>query len=42
MRGRADADADAVAICHTVTRGLDADAPLRASGVEWLGDVPAH
>ena len=27
-------------IRQAVTRGLDADAPLRASGVEWLGDVP--
>ena len=31
------------AVIHrAVTRGLDADAPLKASGVEWLGDVPAH
>ena len=29
-------------IRQAVTRGLDEDAPLRASGVEWLGDVPAH
>ena len=27
-------------IRQAVTRGLDADAPLRASGVEWMGDVP--
>jgi type I restriction enzyme S subunit len=31
------------AIIHrTVTRGLDASAPLKPSGVEWLGEVPAH
>ncbi len=31
------------AIIHrAVTRGLDPDAPLKPSGVEWLGDVPAH
>ena len=31
------------AIIHrAVTRGLDADAPLKDSGVEWLGEVPAH
>ena len=27
---------------HAVTRGLDPDVPLKPSGVEWLGDVPAH
>lgn len=31
------------AIIHrAVTRGLDADAPLRPSGIPWLGDIPAH
>lgn len=31
------------AIIHrAVTRGLDPDVPLRPSGVEWLGEVPAH
>ena len=25
-----------------VTRGLDHNAPLKSSGVEWLGDVPEH
>ena len=31
------------AIIHrAVTRGLDPDVPLKASGVEWLGEVPAH
>ena len=29
-------------ISNTVTKGLDAHAPLKDSGVEWLGDVPAH
>ncbi len=29
-------------IHHAVTRGLDPDVRLKPSGVEWLGDVPAH
>ena len=29
-------------INQAVTRGLDADAPLKPSGIEWLGDAPAH
>jgi type I restriction enzyme S subunit len=29
-------------ISHAVTKGLDPDAPLKDSGVEWLGMVPAH
>ncbi len=29
-------------ISHAVTKGLDANAPMKRSGVEWLGDVPAH
>lgn len=29
-------------ISHAVTKGLNPDAPMEASGVEWLGDVPAH
>jgi type I restriction enzyme S subunit len=29
-------------ISHAVTRGLNPDAPLKPSGVEWLGEVPAH
>ena len=42
----------AVLISHAVTRGLpadaaaqaglDPDAPMKDSGVEWLGEVPAH
>ena len=31
------------AVIHrAVTRGLDPNAPLKDSGVEWLGDVPEH
>jgi type I restriction enzyme, S subunit len=31
------------AIIHrTVTRGLDASAPLKPSGIPWLGDIPRH
>jgi len=29
-------------ISHAVTRGLDPSVPLKDSGVEWLGQVPAH
>jgi type I restriction enzyme, S subunit len=29
-------------ITHAVTGGLDPDAPLRDSGIPWLGQVPAH
>jgi len=29
-------------ISHAVTKGLNPDVHLRDSGVEWLGDVPAH
>ena len=31
-----------VVINQAVTRGLDPNVPLKPSGVEWLGDVPAH
>jgi type I restriction enzyme S subunit len=27
-------------ISHAVTKGLDADAPMKDSGIEWLGEVP--
>lgn len=27
-------------ITHAVTRGLNPDAPMRDSGVEWLGEIP--
>ncbi|MBN1451273.1 MAG: restriction endonuclease subunit S [Anaerolineales bacterium] len=29
-------------ISHTVTKGLDPDAPMKHSGVEWIGNVPEH
>jgi type I restriction enzyme, S subunit len=29
-------------ISHAVTKGLDPNVPLRPSGIDWLGDVPAH
>ena len=29
-------------ISHAVTKGLDPDALMKDSGVEWLGEVPAH
>lgn len=29
-------------ISHAVTKGLNPDAPMKHSGVEWLGEVPAH
>ena len=29
-------------ITHAVTRGLDPDAPMKDSGVEWIGAVPKH
>ncbi len=29
-------------ISHAVTKGLNPDAPTKPSGVEWLGEVPAH
>ena len=29
-------------ISHAVTRGLNPRAPMKPSGIEWLGDVPAH
>jgi len=29
-------------ISHAVTRGLNPHAPMKPSGIEWLGDVPAH
>lgn len=32
----------AAIISKTVTQGLDANAPMKDSGVEWLGEIPAH
>ena len=29
-------------ISHAVTKGLDSSVPMKDSGVEWLGEVPAH
>lgn len=29
-------------ISHAVTKGLNPDAQMKDSGVEWLGEVPAH
>ncbi|MDK8314304.1 restriction endonuclease subunit S [Corynebacterium imitans] len=28
-------------IARTVTRGLDPDAPMRDSGIEWIGEIPS-
>lgn len=29
-------------ISHAVTKGLDPDVPMKDTGVEWLGEIPAH
>ncbi len=29
-------------ISHAVTKGLNPNAPMKDSGIEWVGDVPAH
>ncbi len=29
-------------ISHAVTQGLNPNAPMKPSGIEWLGDVPEH
>ena len=29
-------------ITRAVTRGLDPNAPMKDSGIEWLGEIPAH
>ena len=29
-------------ISHAVTKGLNPHAPMKPSGIEWLGDVPEH
>lgn len=29
-------------ITRVVTKGLDPDVPMKDSGVEWLGEIPAH
>lgn len=32
----------AALIAHVVTKGLNSDAPMKDSGVVWLGQVPSH
>ncbi len=29
-------------ITHAVTKGLDPNVPMKDSGIDWLGEVPAH
>ncbi|MDJ0532647.1 MAG: restriction endonuclease subunit S [Xenococcaceae cyanobacterium MO_207.B15] len=29
-------------ISHAVTKGLDANVPMKDSGIEWLGEIPEH
>jgi len=29
-------------ISHAVTKGLDPNAPMKDSGIDWLGEIPAH
>ena len=29
-------------VSRAVTKGLDPDVPMKDSGVEWLGEIPAH
>ena len=29
-------------ITRTVTKGLNPDAPMKSSGIDWLGDIPAY
>ena len=29
-------------ISHAVTKGLDPNAPMKDSGIEWLGEIPKH
>jgi type I restriction enzyme S subunit len=29
-------------ISHTVTKGLNPHAPMKDSGIEWLGEIPQH
>jgi type I restriction enzyme S subunit len=36
------AERRAATISHAVTKGLDPNVPMKDSGVEWLGEVPAH
>jgi type I restriction enzyme S subunit len=32
----------AALISHAVTKGLDPDVEMKASGIPWLGEIPAH
>ena len=32
----------AALISHAVTKGLDPNAPMKDSGIEWLGEIPEH
>lgn len=32
----------AALISHAVTKGLDPSVPMKDTGVEWLGEIPAH
>src|SRR5713101_2373012 len=32
----------AALISHVVTKGLDPTVPMKDSGIEWLGEIPAH
>lgn len=32
----------AAVITHAVTKGFDPDAPTKASGESWIGEIPAH
>lgn len=32
----------AAVISQAVTKGLDPEAPMKDSGVEWIGEIPAH
>jgi len=36
------ADKRQATISHAVTRGLDPNAPMKDSGIPWLGEVPVH
>ena len=29
-------------ITRAITKGLNTDAPMKPSGIDWLGDIPAH
>lgn len=29
-------------ISHAITKGLNPDAPMKDSGIDWLGEIPSH